>query len=122
MDLKTDFLDRQRDQAVARVKEIDTLWSRVTEMVFGNAGRVSVVTDVISLTPDCHVAEITRMGGAGDRVWTTVIFGEHKDPMNFDSVDLAVLHLIARRHGAKKDMGTAAAFAARVLAVPATDQ
>jgi len=56
-----------------------------------------------------------------ESLWTTVVRG-HSDNNYFTDRALAILHALAQdtaaqQHGAKSDHGTAAAFAARVLAI-----
>ena len=74
-----------------------------------------VDTITIDAEHDDHVVRV--VGGHPGAEWTTVC-GGIADRTYLPSVDVALLHLIARRHGSDDAHGTASFYAGRVLGLP----
>ena len=112
---KPSFLDRQKDAALAELRERQAEHRRVGDLVIGtNRGNRRHVTDVIKLGGD-YIVEVTE----GDSVqWTTVVGGK-ANSWYFHRQEVAILHLIARRYDDNPNSnGSAAFYAGRVLGIP----
>jgi ABC-type uncharacterized transport system permease subunit len=113
------FLDRQKDAALADLREQQAERARVADIVLGKNGSRSHVTEVIKLGND-YVVEVTARDGKSS-TWTTVVNGE-RGYFHHLRQEGAILHLIASRYDSNANSNTQAAFyAGRVLGIPATD-
>jgi hypothetical protein len=118
------FREIQQDAAMQTVREISELYSNMREMVLSNTrGRrlgeiVTVQNDLSGAAGGSYVVEVIE---DRDRASTfTTVHGSDRRPcdnMYFHTVDVALLHLIARRAGDADDHGSAALFAGRALGV-----
>ncbi|MEU7978302.1 hypothetical protein AB0B63_07190 [Micromonospora sp. NPDC049081] len=121
-DARPTFLDRQRDAALQQIRDQQTEFRRIADIVLPTrpgALRSSRkrVTDVITLGAD-HLVEVTD----GDTVlWTFVIDGKPTS-WRHHTQEEAILHLIASRHDSNDSASANAAFyAGRVLGIPAAE-
>jgi hypothetical protein len=107
--------ERQREaayeEAVARGKVTDAVRDAVKPL------RGEHVTDIVSLDADTHIAAVERPGALTR--WTVVHRGQ-TDRIYWPSLDIAVIHAVAVRHG-DPSHGVTVEYAMRVLGVPAID-
>lgn len=116
------FIERQKENAVAEIRERNADRKRVAAIVLGDnyRGRRHV-TEVINLGGDYLVA-VTERNPAGEDVttWTTVV-GDKRTHDHHHRQDEAILHLVARRHdNSGSDSVSAAYYAGRILGLPTT--
>ncbi len=121
-DARPSFLDRQRDAALQEIRDQQTEFQRIANIVLPTqpgAFRSSRkrVSDVIALGAD-HLVEVTD----GDTVlWTFVIDGKATS-WRHHTQEEAILHLIASRYDSNDSASVNAAFyAGRVLGLPAAE-
>ena len=109
------FLDRQRDAALAELREKQDEFRRVADIVLGtNRGSRQHVTNVIKLGDD-YLVEVTKRD---ETLWTTVVRQKASNSY-FYGQEEAILHLIARRYDDNPNSnGSAAFYAGRVLGIP----
>ena len=116
------FLDRQRDAALAEIREQYADRHRVEEIVLGpnKPGRpnTKTVTNVIKLADGDYLVEVTDRRNS-EKLFATVV-GDKADANRFYSQDEAMLYLITRRQQPRGDVD-AVTYAARVLGMPITD-
>lgn len=111
---KPTFLDRQKEAALADVRQQQEERQRISAIVLGDKPRGQRrVTEVIRLGDD-YLVQVANKGAA----WTFVVGGRHGAWYHERQED-ALLHLIATRYDAQPSNSiTTAFYAGRVLGRP----
>lgn len=108
------FVERQKEAALAEVRERHEEFRRVADIVLGANSTQRRVTEVIRLGDDFLV----QIVGKGGTAWTFVV-DDQRTSWVHERQENAILHLIAARHDPNPNSNHAAAFyAGRVLGVP----
>lgn len=117
-DTKTTFIERQKEAALAEVRERNEEHRRIADIVLGaNNPTGRRVTEVIRLGDDYLVQSV----GKGGTAWTFVVDDQRTSWVHVRQED-AILHLIASRYDTNPNSNHAAAFyAGRVLGIDRTE-
>ena len=123
------FAERVRDAAAENWRILQSRDRQVGEIVIGT--RVSERwTNVIEIAPPADGADVTNSGAyvvevtpnrlsddAFGKVTYATVVGGTDDRVRFYTVDVALLHAVARRAGEGDSRGDAARYAGRVLGI-----
>ncbi len=120
------FHQRRADAALKTVTAEVRRNGWLSDIVLGKDSRRDIVDRVVEVVPADDAADPKLTGGAyvvqvvsrqrGDTTYATVLDGTDAR-LRFASLDVALLHLVARRNGGGDTYGSAAFYAARVLGI-----
>jgi hypothetical protein len=115
------FAERQKEAALAEVRERNEKFNRVADIVAPRRNdpgrRAERVTDVIALDSD----HLVKLETNGETYWTFVVDGKRGSGFHLTQ-EAAILHLIASRYDNNPNSNIHAAhYAGRVLGIPASD-
>lgn len=106
--------DMQRDAAYQDMLAANADHDRITKLILGDRPGRGHLSDLIKLGDNDYLAQITTKTGS---LWTTVVNGQPSST-HHHTQDMALLHLVARRHDDNpNDSYQAARFAGRALGV-----
>lgn len=117
----SEIVQRMKDAAYQQVQDDAAERRRLEDIALGRNGGRYRLGEAVRVGDDYAVEIIAPHSDDTGNTWTTVV-GDRRGTFVWKTMEMAVLHLIARRHETNEnDSYAAARYAARVLAVPAEE-